>query len=90
MTISSQVIFTTAYSEFALKGFDLKVADYLLKPYTYERFLQAVERVQDNLIKADLAVERKFIFIKTEYRLKTVFRRVLFYRRMKTIENSYN
>jgi DNA-binding LytR/AlgR family response regulator len=38
------VIFTTAYHEFAIEGFDLKVVDYLLKPIPFERFKQATER----------------------------------------------
>jgi len=70
--IKSQVIITTAYHEYALKGFDLKVTDYLLKPYTFERFVQAVDRVQGFLSKDETAVAMKFIFVKSEYRLEKV------------------
>ena len=83
-TITSQVIITTAYQEYALKGFDLQVSDYLLKPYTFERFVQAVDRAQHNLSKNEITNEKKFIFVKTEYRLeKIVLGEVLYIEGMK-------
>lgn len=72
--VKSQVIFTTAYSEYALKGYDLKIADYLLKPFTFERFVQAVDRAIAQLPKKQAAPPpAPFIFIKTENRLEKVF-----------------
>lgn len=68
----SRVIITTAYPEYALKGYELNVTDYLLKPYTFERFFQAIEKVQDALAKPGLPTGKKYIFIKTEYRLEKI------------------
>ncbi len=71
-TITSQVIITTAYQEYALKGYELNVVDYLLKPFTFQRFLQAVNKTQERLDKEGDELKTDFIFIKTENRLEKV------------------
>src|ERR1700712_2195529 len=68
--IKSEVIIITAYDEYALKGFELNVTDYLLKPYSFERFVEAVNKAKNNFIRNEPAQDRKFLFIKTEYRLE--------------------
>ena len=70
--IDSQVIITTAYQEYALKGYELNVTDYLLKPFTFDRFLKAVNKAQDNLANRVSDAQPDFIFVKTEYRLEKI------------------
>jgi len=67
------VILITAYDQYALKGYELNVCDYLLKPYSFERFLKATEKVY-NLVQPSqtCADNDDFIFLKTEYRLEKV------------------
>lgn len=77
--ISSQVIITTAYQQYALKGYELQVTDYLLKPFTFNRFLQAVNKAQENLGPRTADAPPEFIFVKTENRLeKIMFNEILY------------
>ncbi|HEV7231803.1 MAG TPA: response regulator transcription factor, partial [Bacteroidia bacterium] len=57
----------------------LNVTDYLLKPFTFERFMQAVEKVQEQLKKGSPAPDKAFIFIKTEYRLEKILLNEILY-----------
>jgi DNA-binding LytR/AlgR family response regulator len=71
LTFKPQIIITTAYDKYALKGFELNVIDYLLKPFRFERFLNAVDRVY-NVANKDKRDDKDFIFVKTEYRLERI------------------
>ncbi|QSW91355.1 response regulator transcription factor [Flavobacterium endoglycinae] len=57
-----KTIFTTAYREFAIEGFELEAVDYILKPITFERFFKAVERV---LRQNPENKEEEFIILKS-------------------------
>lgn len=62
--IESQVIITTAYQEYAIKGYELNVTDYLLKPFTFDRFLKAVSKAQENMSQPILNAVPEYIFAK--------------------------
>lgn len=49
LTIAPLIVFTTAYPEYAVEGFELDATDYLVKPYSFERFLKAVNRALERL-----------------------------------------
>lgn len=90
--LDCSVIITTAYSEYALKGYELNITDYLLKPFTFERFLQAINKIQDSKTIVSNELNSNFIFVKTENRLEKInIDEILFiegmrdYRRIHTI-----
>lgn len=68
-----KVILTTAYEEYALQAFDLDVVDYLLKPFSFERFAAAVQKARERLQPAAREnTTAEHLFIKTEYKIVRV------------------
>lgn len=72
----AHIFFTTAHREFALEGFDLNVVDYLLKPISFDRFLLAIQKInQPNT----LATNNEFMFVRAERKMvKIDFDKILF------------
>ncbi|MEJ6981676.1 LytTR family DNA-binding domain-containing protein [Pedobacter sp. P351] len=76
------VILTTAYSQYALDGYELDVADYLLKPIAFDRFYKSVVKVQNAIQQLTPPANNSknldsgpnaFIFVKTEHRIQKIY-----------------
>ncbi|WP_375240954.1 LytR/AlgR family response regulator transcription factor [Polaribacter sp.] len=72
----SKIIFTTAYREYAVDGFDLQAVDYLLKPISFDRFLQAVNKLfnQNSKVSSEISseenlVKNDFIFVRSDRKM---------------------
>lgn len=68
----TMVIFTTSYSEYAIEGYDLNAVDYLLKPYTFKRFLQAADKAKERhsfLTQANAPGKDEYLVLRADYGL---------------------
>ncbi len=76
------VIVTTAYHQYAVEGFNLNVTDYLLKPFEFERFLIAVNKVktaQGETHKANESQEKDFVFLNVQKKkVKILFAEIVY------------
>ncbi len=67
-----KVIFTTAYPDYALDGYEYNITDYLLKPISFERFTKAIEKIDQHNIttqQKNIVAEDNFIFIKSDSKM---------------------
>jgi len=66
-----KIIITSAYAQYAIQGYEFDVTDYLLKPFGFERFIVATDKVFNQLVVTK-TIKRNYIFIKSGYTMERV------------------
>lgn len=73
LEVKPEVVFTTAYSQYAAEGFNLNAVDYLVKPFEYERFLQAAEKAKELIgFRQNKEAEEGFLLVKYNYQWQKI------------------
>lgn len=72
LAVPPLVVFTTAYSEYAVEGFRVNAVDYLLKPFGLQDFQRAANRLKERLSESPAADSDNTLFLKTDYRIVKV------------------
>ena len=72
LEVKPPVIFTTAYAEYAIDGFNVAALDYLLKPIEYERFEEAIHKAVLILVDKKLAKSQDYLSIRADYKLNNI------------------
>ena len=80
-----KVIVTSAYEQYALKGYELDVVDYLLKPISFERFLKGVNKVHDLLVRENTPDADASFFVKSEKQMRKIYLRDILF--VEALEN---
>jgi len=77
LKVKPAIIFTTAYSDYAVEGFELDVTDYLVKPFSFERFIKAVNKVSAAADTKALGETPDYMTVKADHKLyKVLFKEV--------------
>lgn len=79
LSSAPMIIFTTAYPEFAVEGFELNAVDYLVKPFSFERFLKAVNRANERNQLSGVHDEQRKVLLKSDKKLYAVPLNDIFY-----------